>query len=165
MFPDPDITLHNPRQLAPSPESAGLAKEWETYRQEVGTLLAQGLEGQFVLIKGDQIIGLFDSWEAARTAGLRFFLLQPFLVRPISRRDLRMQKTFRERARRRVRSHETIPAVLRQRGNTRVAELTYPILVSGMRCTRATQYSGVAVHASYPALKDRAKRKKPRERG
>lgn len=108
MLPDADWTQHRPPFAPPSPKTAGLVREWETYRQELSNMLAQGLEGQFVLLKGDQIIGYFHSWEAASTAGLRLFLIQPFLVRPISRRDLQIQRTHRERTRRRVRSHETV---------------------------------------------------------
>lgn len=112
MFPQVTTTVHRPLQQAPpSPQTIGLAREWETYRQEVAALLTQNLEGQFVLIKGDQIIGLFDSWEAARTAGLRLFLLQPFLVRPISRRDMVQQKKTKHLTRRRVRSWETVPGM------------------------------------------------------
>ena len=108
MLPDADWTQHRPPFAPASPKTAGLSREWETYRQELSTMLAQGLEGQFVLLKGDQIIGYFHSWEAASTAGLRLFLLQPFLVRPISRRDLLIQRKHRERTRRHVRSRDTV---------------------------------------------------------
>jgi hypothetical protein len=108
MLSQADWTQHRPPFAPASPKTAGLAREWETYRQELSTMLAQGLEGQFVLLKGDQIIGYFDSWEAASTAGLRLFLLQPFLVRPISRRELSIQKTHKEHSRRPIRSRDTV---------------------------------------------------------
>jgi hypothetical protein len=60
-----------------------LAREWNVYRREVGRLLAEGHEGRVVLIKGDDIIGIFDNWGAARNAGLERFLREPFFVHPI----------------------------------------------------------------------------------
>lgn len=50
------------------PEDASdepLAQEWNVYRQEVARLLAEGQEGRCVLIKGKDVIGLFDDWKAA----------------------------------------------------------------------------------------------------
>lgn len=60
-----------------------LADERNTYRREVGRLLAEGQEGKFALIKGTNIVGLFDTCEAARGVGLKQWLLQPFLVQQI----------------------------------------------------------------------------------
>jgi len=60
-----------------------LSQEWETYRHEVARLLAEGQEGEFVLIKGQQIVAVCGTWEAAREAGLRLYLLEPLLVRQI----------------------------------------------------------------------------------
>jgi hypothetical protein len=60
-----------------------LAEEWNTYRREVGRWLAEGLEGRHVLIKGEQIIGIYDTSEEARETGLKLYLLQPFFVHPI----------------------------------------------------------------------------------
>lgn len=57
--------------------------EWNTYRQEVGRLLAEGHAGQFVLIKGREIQGFYESWDAARNEGLRRYVLQPFLVKQV----------------------------------------------------------------------------------
>jgi hypothetical protein len=60
-----------------------LADEWNTFRRELPRLLAEGNEGNFALLKGTEIIGIFDTWEAARLAGLQKYLLQGFLVQPI----------------------------------------------------------------------------------
>src|SRR5690349_8466697 len=43
-----------------------LAEEWETYRREVGRLLAEGNEGRYIVIKGQQIIGIWDQREDAQ---------------------------------------------------------------------------------------------------
>jgi hypothetical protein len=60
-----------------------MAEEWNTYRREVGRWLAEGLEGRHVLIKGTEIVGIYASSEEAEEAGLKRYLLQPFLVHPI----------------------------------------------------------------------------------
>jgi hypothetical protein len=45
--------------------------------------LGDGQEGKFILIKGDSILGIFESWDAAREEGLKRFFLQPFLVQQV----------------------------------------------------------------------------------
>jgi hypothetical protein len=60
-----------------------LYEEWNTYRREAARLLAEDGEGKFILIKGDQVVSLHDTWDAARQAGLRLYLLEPFLVHEI----------------------------------------------------------------------------------
>ncbi len=60
-----------------------LGREWDAYRREAGRLLSEGQAGRFVLIKGEEILGLYDTWEAAREVGLQRFLMQPFLVHEI----------------------------------------------------------------------------------
>jgi hypothetical protein len=58
-------------------------EEWNTYRREVARLLAAGREGQFVLIKGQHVIDVYDTWDAARVAGLGLSLTEPFFVKRI----------------------------------------------------------------------------------
>jgi hypothetical protein len=53
------------------------------YCREVGRLLAEGHQGRYVLIKGDEIIDLFEDWTAARKAGLEQFHREPFFVHAI----------------------------------------------------------------------------------
>jgi hypothetical protein len=60
-----------------------LCEEWNTYRREAARLLAESCEGKFVLIKGDQVVSLHDTWDVARQAGLRLYLLEPFLVHEV----------------------------------------------------------------------------------
>ena len=79
MNDDERQTIHH-SQLPEAPPGDVLHLEWRTYRLEVARLLAEGYESKFVLIKGQQIVGLHDSWTAAREAGLRLYLRQPFLV-------------------------------------------------------------------------------------
>ncbi len=79
-------TIHY-SELPPARPGEQTFQEWETYRREVGRLLAEGNEGRFVLIKGDQIIGLFDTYEQARDAGAEQFLLGPYLVQQVRTRE------------------------------------------------------------------------------
>jgi hypothetical protein len=82
MFPQTAETIPW-TELPPAQPDSPLAAEWETYRREVGRLLAEGQEGKFALIKGNQIIGIYETWDEARRAGLEKYLMQPHTVRPI----------------------------------------------------------------------------------
>ena len=79
-------TIHYTELPEASPDSA-LYQAWNTYRREVGRLLAEGQEGKYVLIKDDAVVGLFDTWDAAREAGLQHYLLSPFLVHQVQTRE------------------------------------------------------------------------------
>jgi hypothetical protein len=79
-------TIHFTELPEAKPDSP-LCCEWNTYRREVGRLLAAGNEGRHVLVKGDQIIGLWDSHEAAMTAAYQQFFGQPFLVHEVKERE------------------------------------------------------------------------------
>jgi len=57
--------------------------EWNLYRREVGRWLTDGHEGKFVLIKGESVIGLYDTWAEARKEGRKRYGMDPFLVQPI----------------------------------------------------------------------------------
>ncbi len=80
-------TLDHPKvhytKLEPLALGPELVQEWDFYRAEVGRLLAEGHEGKHVLIKGDQIIGLFDTKEEARQEGYNRYLLTGFLAHQI----------------------------------------------------------------------------------
>ena len=72
-----------PHTELPEAGAGPLREEWETYRREAPRLLAEGREGQFVVIKGDRIVSIHDGRGAAREAGLRLYLLEPFLVQQV----------------------------------------------------------------------------------
>lgn len=59
--------------LTPFRTGEPLAAAWETYRREVGRLLAEGHAGKFVLIHGNEVIGLWDTFADANTEGERRF--------------------------------------------------------------------------------------------
>jgi hypothetical protein len=58
-----------------------LEKEMETYRIKLPELKKD--EGKFVLIKGDDVIDTFTSYEDAIKEGYKQFKLEPFLVKQI----------------------------------------------------------------------------------
>jgi hypothetical protein len=83
-LPGPTVPFTElPAALPASP----LYREWNTYRREAGRLLAQGGEGRHVLIQAEQIIGLWDTHDAAMTAGYQRFAGQPFLVHQVEERE------------------------------------------------------------------------------
>jgi hypothetical protein len=75
-------TIHH-TQLADLPPDDPLFREWQTYRRELPRLLAEGSEGKFLLIKGDQVIAVCDTWGAARDEGLSRYLLEPFFIHQV----------------------------------------------------------------------------------
>jgi hypothetical protein len=64
-----------------------LYREWNFYRREVGRLLAEGHEGRFVLIKGEEVIGIWDTEEETRAIALQKYLMQPCLIHQIRSRE------------------------------------------------------------------------------
>jgi hypothetical protein len=80
-------TIHYTELVPAQPDSENFLA-WETYRREVGRLLAEGKEGQHVLIKGDEIIGFWDTHVGALAAGYeRFGRADPFLVHQVQERE------------------------------------------------------------------------------
>ena len=62
-------------------------QEWNFYRREVGRLLAEGQEGRWLLIKGEGIIGIWDTREEAEAVALQKYLMQPCLIHRIRSRE------------------------------------------------------------------------------
>jgi hypothetical protein len=53
----------------------------------VGDLLANGHENRWVLIKGQEIIGIWDTEEDARAVALQKYLMQPCLIQQVRSRE------------------------------------------------------------------------------
>jgi hypothetical protein len=64
-----------------------LEKEMQTFKAKRGELLSQG-EGKFVLIKGDRVVGLFESQGDALREGYKQFGKDAFLVKQVLAIDL-----------------------------------------------------------------------------
>ena len=62
--------------------ASGLEKELETFEQNKEKLLREG-EGKYALIHGDEVAGIWDTYEDALKAGYERFELEPFLVKQI----------------------------------------------------------------------------------
>jgi len=58
-----------------------LEKELATYKAKLNEF--KGSEGKFVLIHGEDVIGMFTSYEDAIKDGYEKFKLEPFLVKQI----------------------------------------------------------------------------------
>jgi hypothetical protein len=71
--------------LTDLPPGSPIETEWNLFRRELPRLLAEGHEGRWVLIKGDEIIGLFDSRREAMSVGTIRFGLTPMLAEQILR--------------------------------------------------------------------------------
>ena len=59
-----------------------LDREWETFQANLPALLEKEA-GRYVLIHGDQIVGVWDTQDEAMEEGYRRFLLEPFMVHHI----------------------------------------------------------------------------------
>jgi hypothetical protein len=73
-----------------------IAGEGDRYRREVGQLLAEGHENRWVLIKGEEIIGIWDTEDDARAVALQKYLMQPCLIQQVRSREpiVRMPPRF-----------------------------------------------------------------------
>ena len=82
----------------PEDTDGPIAREWNLYRREVGRLLAEGHEGRWVLIKGDEIVGIWDSGAEAQALAQQRYLMQPVLLRQILAREplLRISPRIRQ---------------------------------------------------------------------
>ena len=68
-----------PEDTSNSPNS----QEWNFYRREVGRLLAEGQEGMWLLIKGEEIIGIWETQEEALQAAREKYPEQHVLIHQI----------------------------------------------------------------------------------
>jgi hypothetical protein len=67
------------------PPDNPLNTEWGLFRRERPRLLAEGHEGRWALIKGEELVGLFDTRDEARNAGLARFGVVSMLVQQVLR--------------------------------------------------------------------------------
>lgn len=87
-FPPPieQPTIHYTELPAWTPGARGAA-EGNFYRREVGRLLAEGHEGKWVLIKGEEVIGIWDTEAEANQVRLERFFMQDVLMKQILVRE------------------------------------------------------------------------------
>jgi hypothetical protein len=87
LVPSAEVPTLHYTELPEAKADSPLRHEWNFYRREVGRLLGEGHEGRHVLIKGEQIIGLWDTHDEAMQAGYQRFAGQPFLVHQVLERE------------------------------------------------------------------------------
>jgi hypothetical protein len=92
--PTEPSTIHYTELPEAQPGSV-LSQEWNTYRREVGRLLAEGHEGAHVLIRGEEIIGIWPTEEDARRVALERYLLQHVLIHRIREREPVLRPSLR----------------------------------------------------------------------
>jgi hypothetical protein len=68
----PDVPADDPHYL-----------ECQTFRRELPRLLAQGHEGKWALIKGNEIVGVFETLDEAHIAGLARYPSESFILQPV----------------------------------------------------------------------------------
>jgi hypothetical protein len=76
------LSMHYTQVPDPPPDDT-FAKEWAAYKREMPRWLAEGQQGRFVLIKGDEVIGLWDTFREAVDTGRERFGMVPFMVHEI----------------------------------------------------------------------------------
>ena len=70
-------------ELPEGPSDGPLVREWNVYRREVGQWVSEGHEGDWVLIVGDQVVGVWDTELEADTVRLNRFLGRSVLMKQI----------------------------------------------------------------------------------
>jgi hypothetical protein len=75
-------TIHYTQMAEARPDSPNY-QELRTFRRELPRLLAEGNEGKWALIKGDEIIGVYETFDEGCRVGTERYLLQPHLVQPL----------------------------------------------------------------------------------
>jgi hypothetical protein len=84
-FPPRDVPTIPYTALAEAPPDSPIAVEWNFYRRQVGRLLAEGNHGKWVLIKGERIVGIWDTFAEASEA--ESSLVQPVVIKQILERE------------------------------------------------------------------------------
>jgi hypothetical protein len=74
-------------QLPEVRSDSPLATEWNFYRTIVGRLLAEGHEGKWILIKNEEIVGIWDTEAKAVAVHLERFAEQPVLLKQLLARE------------------------------------------------------------------------------
>src|SRR5262249_6927793 len=69
--------------LAEAVPGSRIATEWNFYRKQIGQLLADGNEGKWVLIKGEEIIGIWDTVQEADQMRAQQLLKEDVLIHQV----------------------------------------------------------------------------------
>jgi hypothetical protein len=86
----PTASPEAPSPAGPLADAAGGAAtepEFAAYLRELPRLLAEGHAGRYALLKGDEVLSVWDTQRDVLQAGYERFGLQPFSVKRIDPRD------------------------------------------------------------------------------
>jgi hypothetical protein len=81
-----------PEASMPATTASVLQQEWDFFEQQRLDLLAQA-PGKYALVKGSELIGIFDTELEAVRAGYQKIGNEPFLVKHIVEADIPLQFT------------------------------------------------------------------------
>ena len=70
-------------QLPDGPPGSPITTEWNFYRRIIAGLLAAGHEGKWLLIKNEELVGIWDTEAEANAVRLERYLRQPVLMKQI----------------------------------------------------------------------------------
>jgi hypothetical protein len=66
-----------------------LEREMETFARQLPDLLKDPQnQGQFALVRGNEVAGIFPTFDAALSVGYDKYQLDPFLVKEVTEREL-----------------------------------------------------------------------------
>lgn len=89
--PDPKPPAEPPTihwtELKEDNSGGRISREWNFYLKQIGRLLAEGHEGRWVLVKGEEIIGIWDTEKEAREVRFDKFVKEDALIHQILRRE------------------------------------------------------------------------------
>jgi hypothetical protein len=77
------------------PPDDPLKTEWDLFCRERPRLLAEGHEGHWVLIKGEELVGVYDNRHDAISVGLQRFGVVNMLVQQILRHYKPLRQGYR----------------------------------------------------------------------
>lgn len=70
-------------QLHDAPPGSPVATEWNFYRRIIGRLLEDGHEGKWLLIREEELVGIWPTLAEANTVRLERYPQQPVLMKQI----------------------------------------------------------------------------------
>ncbi len=74
-------------QLPAGAADSPLRIEWDFYRRVVGRLLTEGHEGKWLLIKDEEVVGIWDTEADADAIRRERFFMQPVLMKQVLARE------------------------------------------------------------------------------
>ena len=71
------------QQLPDPPAGSPFEAEWKTFKREIYRLMCAGNQGRFALVKGDQVVSVWDTMKDAIQAGRERFGSEPIFVQEV----------------------------------------------------------------------------------